>query len=208
MRYWGLGRRRRPGFSIIEIIVAVGLLAIVAATIFSTVNLEKDGDSARIAALAQNLEDLMQAIAGSEITLPATSFRQTVKVFPGNLTNLTSALTPLNAAVSKNSCGQPYTNTNVSAAGTSGPYYPIEFLAAGTKLADGFVASDAIVRANPATTTRSTIAIQFANVSLTDAQAIDGYMDGVIDGTIGAIQYTMSGSNPVTVSFVIAVRGC
>ena len=140
--------------------------------------------------------------------LTATSFRQTVKVFPGNLTNLTSALTALNAAVSKNSCGQPYTNTNVTAAATSGPYYSIEFLAAGTKLGDGFVANDAIVRADPSTTTRSTLAIQFSNVTLADAQALDGYMDGIIDGTSGAIQYTVSGTNPVTVSFVIAVRGC
>lgn len=203
-----VGAEGRRGFTILEIIVVVALVAIVAATIFSSTNLEKDSDSARIAAVAARLDDLMQAIAGTEITLPATSFRQTVKVFPGNLTNLTSALTALNAAVSKNSCGQPYTGTNVTAAGTSGPYYSIEFQAAGTKLGEGFVANDAIIRADPPATTRSTLAIQFNNVSLADAQALDSYTDGIIDGTSGAIQYTVSGTSPVTVNFVIAVRGC
>lgn len=192
----------------VEVVVALSIVSVLAAVIFFSLSLEKGGDSARIAELSGKLDDLMQAIAGTEITQPATSFRQTVKVYPGKLTDLTSALTPLNAAISDNSCGQPYTNTNVTAADAGRPYYSIEFQTAGTKLADGFVANNDIVRADPATTTRSTLAIQFPNVTSDDAQALDAYMDGITDGNNGAIRYTLNGTNPVTVSYLIAVRGC
>lgn len=199
---------KRLAFSMLEILVAVAVVTIIAATVISTLNFEKADDSARIAAVAKILDDLMQSIAGQEITLPATSFRQAVGVYPGNLVNLTDPLTALNAAISKNSCGQPYTATNVTNAAAKSPYYPISFLVAGTKFADGFVANDAIVRADPAATTRSTIAIQFPGVSLSDAQALDTYMDGPLSGTAGAIRYTVNGTNPVTVSFLMATRGC
>lgn len=192
----------------IEIVVALSIVSVLGAVVFFSLSLEKGSDSARIAIVAAKLDDLMEAIAGKEITLPATSFRQTVKVYPGKLTDLTSALTALNAAISKNSCGQPYTNTNVTAANLGRPYYSIEFQTAGTKLADGFVANNAIVRADAATITRSTLAIQFPSVTSDDAQALDLYMDGVADGDNGAIRYTLNATNPVTVSYLIAVRGC
>jgi prepilin-type N-terminal cleavage/methylation domain-containing protein len=199
-------RRSRPGFSIMEILTAVAVIAIIAAILVSNSNPETPNDRARYAAAADALNNLAQAIAGYEPTKARRSFHQVVGVYPGHLADLTTPI--LTTGTNKNICGAAYLSTNVSNwANAANPFYGSQLLAAGTRIAPGFTVQDALVLLNAAAASgnsANTMIIRMPTVTLADANGLDLAVDGAVNGTLGIIRYS-SASDPTVVDYYITI---
>lgn len=199
-------KSRRRGFSFPEIIVGLAILGILATVIFAQVSTASATASAqdRIAVVAAKLDELARAIAFFESTKPATSFRQTVGVYPSRLSQLVTAITAADA----NSCTALYTSGQVAA--WKGNYYSQNIPVGGYKLEEGFTTQDLLSRqpANTSIVSAGVLNIIIPGVARSDAAALSLAVDGDSTGTLGAIRYTASGDLPVTVSYRIEVGGC
>lgn len=198
------GARPRAGFTIVEIIVGVVVLSILAAVVIANVTpaAKQASDVERISVAAQNLDELARAIAFFEPTKPAFSFHQTVGVYPGFLSQLTVQLT----TSQRNSCGTTFTNQQVTA--WTGTYYGRQIPTTQFKVADGFIAQDALVRVptTNATQERGALYIVMPAVARSDAVSLGLNVDGDASGTVGAVRYPAG--DPVAVSYRIEVGGC
>lgn len=203
--------RRRPGFTIVEIITAVAVIAIIAAILVSSDTPESSNDRARYDAAADALMTLTEAVAGYEPTRQRRSFHQVVGVYPSKLSHLTTAIT----TVDLNICGNAYTGP-VGTAGTNlykwqnapNPFYGSQLLTAGTIIAPGFTVQNALVLLNAAAAaganSANTMIIRLPSVTLANAQGLDLAVDGVVDGTTGIIRYS-SASDPTVVDYYITI---
>jgi prepilin-type N-terminal cleavage/methylation domain-containing protein len=216
--------RRRSAFTLMEVIVAVVILAVLASTVvISVASSRTGGDEARIEQAAFVLEKLRDAIARYNIgDRGDTSFTWRISgltnkrggINPGALSQLTNQIT----ATSLNSCGVAY--GAVPPTNWLKNFYTQPIATGGSfKIADGFVANDQLVRYDAAgalsviagtdVTTPGTLAIVMPNVSLADAQALVFRMEGdTTRGNMSVIRFTPSGNAPVTVSYHMAIHGC
>jgi prepilin-type N-terminal cleavage/methylation domain-containing protein len=215
---------RRSGFTLMEVIVAVAILAILVSTVvISVASSRTGGDEARIDRAAFTLEKLRDAIARYNLgDRGDTSFTWRISgltnkrggINPGALSQLTNQIT----STSLNSCGVAY--GVVPPVNWLRNFYTQPITPGGTfKIADGFVANDQLVRYNAdgtlstiATTdvlTPGTLAIVMPNVALADAQALVFRMEGdTTRGNMSVVRFTPSGDSPVTVSYHFAIHGC
>lgn len=203
--------RRRRGFTIVEIITAVAVIAVIAAILVSSDTPETSNDRARYDAAADALKNLAEAVAGYEPTKQQRSFHQIVGVYPGKLSHLTTLIT----TTDKNICGNAYTGP-VGTAGTNlykwqnaaNPFYGSQLLTAGTIIAPGFSVQDALILLNPAAAplanSANTMIIRLPSVTLADAKGVDLAVDGTVDGTTGTIRYS-SASDPTVVDYYITI---
>lgn len=163
----------RRGFTVMEIVVAVALMAILTAITFPTIS--KYLSDQEIDTTASTLTDLKNAIA---------SFRATVGNSPSRLTHLTKAI----ASTDSTSCtgrapATPltlYGATNAPKWLTTGPFYPKPLSVYGTVLPIG-TASDTLFR-TAASLTASFLNITIHFVRFQDADALNDLMDGPGDG--------------------------
>lgn len=198
----------RRGFTIIELVVVIAILAILGAVIVSTTggsSASGQSDQERINMVANELDILSRALAFFEPTKAPISFKQTVGVYPSRLSHLTDAIT----TAKPNSCGVNYTAGQVAL--WTGGYYTRELPTTGLFLATGFTLQDLLVRtpANVNTQQHGTIAIVIPGVELSDAMLLDQTVDGIPSATGATVLFTPNNSStPVTVSYLSAIGGC
>ena len=197
--------RSLSGFSIIEVLTAVAVIAVIAAILVSNGNPETANDRARYDAAADALNNLAQAVAGYEPTRPRRSFHQVVGVYPSKLSDLTTPIT----TAGKNICNNAYLSTNVTNwQNAANPFYGSQLLTAGTPIAPGFKVQDALLLLNAAAAfganSANTMIIRMPSVALADAKGVDLAVDGVVDGTQGIIRYS-SASDPTVVDYYVPI---
>ncbi len=215
------------GFTIMELVVALAIVITLAAVAFSTYNpiAESDVDRARLA--ATKLNELREAINGFEPTLIPTSFQQntitatnTNGANPLRISDLTNKISSVSGQPnSKNSCGNTYVSTEVTAWAVRGPYWNGSVSGDSAVLAPGYVAQDLMVatQADPANFGAGTggnvtqyLAIRMPSVSLLDAQNLAEVVDGdnTGAGTLRTVKFTPSGTNRIPVDYLVVINGC
>jgi prepilin-type N-terminal cleavage/methylation domain-containing protein len=232
---------RRSGVTLVEVVVSIAILAIFATAVFVNVGSSaRTGDDAkRVEDAARMLEQLRDAAVRYNFGDPSpgglnartvagdTSFTSKISgpanlrggVNPGRLSELTNKI----ANADLNSCGGQFGLT--LAPNWTQNFFSRFIPVGGTiKLADGFVANDALERYNPAgvltnlapttlTTGAGTLAIVIPNVALADAQALAMLAEGdqpspLGSGNFAVVRFTPSGNAPVTVRYHMAIHGC
>lgn len=229
-----LHRATRRAFTMIEMVVALALVAIIGVTIF-VVNASSSSaglsDQDHIEKAARTLQDLSEAVAlwTNRGTGKQTSFFQIVGANPGALSHLTFLIT----TTQRNSCGRstPLTNQSRYTAAQvnrwAGQFFRQELPTTGFLVAPGFFAQDALLRYsavfNPAgppyfqqeyfttsnSSTPGTLAIVMPNVKHIDAVALAQRIEGDTMGIWGAVRFTRNFTNaPVTVEYHMGIHGC
>ena len=181
---------RRRAFTVIEIVVAVFILAVMSAAIIpALMGRIRDAQSS---ALSQTLFSLSLAVF---------EYRKAVSVNPEQLIQL--AAKPL--ATDNDACGNDITAANVN--NWRGPYVSRELLSGGIGIGDAKVSNVLARIAGPPT-------ILFIDVEFVDAQAaidIDRAYDGATDTpTTGTIRYqstALGRTTPVIINYPAAPAG-
>lgn len=231
-------RQLRRGVSLIEMVVALAVVAIIGVTIVFVTRSPRSGgfsggggETDHIEKAARTLQDLSEAIAlwTNRGTGIQTSFFQKVGPNPGNLSHLSFQIT----TTQRNSCGRstPLTNQSRYTAAQvnrwDGSYFRQELPTTGFLVAPGFFAQDALLRysavfnpggppyfqqqyfTNNNNSTPGTLAIVMPNVKYQDALALAQRVEGDTLGIWGAVRFTRNLTNaPVTVEYHIAIHGC
>jgi hypothetical protein len=236
----GVGASRRTAVTLFEVVVSVAILAVFATVVIVHVGASgRTGDDAkRVEDAAKMLERLRDAAVRYNFGDPSltglnsrningdTSFTAKISgigavrggVNPSKLSQLTTKITTSDV----NSCGGAF---NSSQANSWQQNFFSQPITTGTfKLADGFIANDALERYNPAgvltnlspatsVTGAGTLAIVIPNVALADAQALAMLMEGdqpspLGSGNFAVVRFTPSGNAPVTVRYHMAIHGC
>lgn len=193
--------------TVLELAVVIAILGVLGVVIVATTSgssAAQRSDQDRINEVASTLDQLARAMAFFEATLPKFSFKQTVGVYPGRLSHLT---TPISTS-QRNSCGAVYTSGEVALWQT---FYTREIPPTGFLIAPGFITQDSLARTPPntATTLRGELAIVIPNVTRADAALLARTVDGDSSGSAGTVRYTPNdGSSPVTVSYITLVGRC
>jgi prepilin-type N-terminal cleavage/methylation domain-containing protein len=191
---------RRRGFTVLEIIVALFLLAVVSAAVIPA--LMRRIKDAEKSALAQTLFSLSLAIV---------EYRKAVSVNPSNLTQLST----LPVASDLDACGLAL---NANAANWRGPYITREVIA-GVGIGDSRISNS--LRRVPGPPTRLFIDVEFVDAAIAadlDSQ-FDGatsspgagsvrYTTGIIAATATSPQYNAPPTGMVTLSYGLPITGC
>ena len=189
--------RRRRGFTVLEVIVAIFMIAVVSAAVIpALMNRIRDAERS---ALAQTLFSL---------SLATVEYRKAVSVNPRALSNL--AIQPgVNAT---DACGNALPPATV--ANWRGPYVTRELLASGVGIGDATIRDT--LRRHPGPPTL--LFIDVANVDAKIAADLDAQYDGATPTpTTGTLRYTAAailGALPaapagmVNVSYGIPITGC
>lgn len=215
------------GFTIAEVLVALAVVVVVAATAFSTYNPLAESDFDRASAAAAKLNALREAINGFEPTLIPTSFQQnTITVAntnganPIRISDLTNKISSANLAPnSRNSCNGLYISTEVTAWAVRGPFWSGVVSGDSAVIEAGYVAQDLMIAtpADPATFGGGTggnvtqyLAIRMPSVSLLDAQNLAEVVDGSNTGAglLRTVKFTPSGTNRIPVDYIVVINGC
>jgi hypothetical protein len=215
--------QRVRGATLAEVVVATAILAIIGSIVISTDLVVSPNDRERYAAAADTLNELAVAIAYSDATNAQTSFKWVIQKYPQKLSQLTKPITNADRDI----CGNLYINPTHTSRWTT-PFWPKELRTTGTTLVQGFDAQDNLAtfpdanlgfsnnttgvrQAAPtggiSTRNDGVIAIRMTNVTLDDAEGLDGAVDGTVDGTAGVVRYS-SATDPTTVDYYITVSGC
>lgn len=179
----------RRGLTLLEILIAIAMMAIIAAVVYPTVAGQlRTGQSA---ALGNQLANLRDAIA---------NYQQNVGAYPRLLTQLTN--TPV--AGDDDSCA-----ANLSLAERSawrGPYINRAIVGA-MPVGEAFVQTTMVrVPANTATTQAGMLQIQATGVPNDVANDLESRFDGNADLTAGNVIWTTAAGG--TLTFQIPIRGC
>jgi len=172
---------RRSGFTLVEVIVALAVILILAAV--AVPQLGGFLDQKRVEETATLLAQLRNSLYG-----PSTSFRTNVGANASRLSHLSTLI--VNG--DDDSCGGNYTNAERGDWPDGGPY--INWVidpTSGLRTPIG-QADDLMIRV-PAGGGGSTrrLRIRFNNsVTLVDAQALDVFVDGVLNGGTGVVQWS------------------
>lgn len=172
---------RRSGFTLVEVIVALAVILILAAV--AVPQLGGFLDQKRVEETATLLAQLRNSLYG-----PSTSFRTNVGANASRLSHLSTLI--VNG--DDDSCGGNYSNAERGDWPDGGPYInwvidPVTGLRTPIGQAD-----DLMIRV-PAGGGGSTgrLRIRFNNsVTLVDAQALDVFVDGVLNGGTGVVQWS------------------
>lgn len=190
---------RRWAFTLVEVIVALAVILILAAVAVPQLNGYLD--QKRVEESGTLFAQLRDALYG-----PGTSFRTTVGANAGRLSQLS---TPVGKG-DDNSCGDAFTGGQTKGWDKGGPY--INWVidpAAGLRTPIG-QAQDLMIRVpTKGGGATGTLRITFPNtVTLADAQALDVYVDGVLDGASGVVQWTkQAGTDMATVWYDVLIDG-
>jgi prepilin-type N-terminal cleavage/methylation domain-containing protein len=205
--------RRRVGFTLIEMITAMTIIATIVAIIIRVTVPESLNDRARVDAAADALASLATAIVAREPSKSPTSFKQVIGAHPSKLSQLTIPIT----TTDRNICNAVYSGLAVPAKpippgytlAWTKPFYYRQLSTAGTILTTGFTTQDALVLIGPApgVNQASTMAIRMPAIILRDAEALDLSVDGSMSPTTGTIIYNAA-NDPTSVDYYITISGC
>ena len=204
-------RRRRSGFTLIEVVVASAIMVILAAVTIPEV---MDAlDKKRIEDTYGILLDLHYGFVNSA----QTGFMNIVKTgasatntspVPGRLTELSEPIVSNDAVNYPNSCAGTFNTTATNSWTLGGPFITrVASVANGLALPIGQL-QNTLVRSAPLGTTPAWIEMQINNVDLNDAQALDLRVDGVAGASTGTIQYTTVGSITTVFYFIPIPNRC
>lgn len=170
-------RARRAGFALVEVIVALAVLLILAAVALPQI--AGYLDQKRIEETAAQLVIVRDALYRT-----TTGFRQAVGANAGRLSQLSTAITTSD----RDSCGATYNGGEVGRWDDQGPY--VNFVIdASTGMATPIgLANNALTRIVAGGTTR--LRISWTDASLSDAAALDLYVDGAAGWNTGTVQWT------------------
>jgi prepilin-type N-terminal cleavage/methylation domain-containing protein len=193
-------RRRTAAFSLMEIIVALAILAILGATTLPTI---KSGmDRAYVAETATRLQALRDGIYNP--ATGANAFFQVVGSYPGRLSQLSTAIVAQDATNSPNSCGGSYPNGAVNKWIASGPFvkYTIE---PGVGLGTPMGRIDDVLIREPANAAPGVLKMILPEAELDLVARLDLELNSGDGSGAGSVQWTPSATNVTTMSFEIPV---
>lgn len=187
--------RHGTGFTLIEIAVAVAVLAILSAILLATVVVERG--RSRVSESHEILAELVKTLHFYDTALAFGDIPPTEGRFPRQLSHLTIEITSSGGAtcpLCRNSCGVLYTGKNVDGWRRSGPFYPRDIPSSvGLRIPIGLV-RDSLIRipASASDENRSygRLQIRIDSVVLLDAQDLDERVDGVASPTAGLVTWT------------------
>lgn len=186
-------RAARAGFTLIEVLVVIGILAILAAIIL--VPMQRRQREAEATALARTLDAVAEAVM---------EYRTDVRRYPPTLTLLTTAPTVANTDL----CGRTLPASFV--ANWRGPYLERSVTATGLRVGDA-TALDALEK-EPATFTTSTVGNLLIVVQDVDSAAAvrmeETLESGATDLGAGTVRWTAGAGAMGTLRFAIPIKGC
>lgn len=185
-------RRKRSGFTAVEIVVALAIVAVLSALVVPQI-VGRIRESRR-SALSQTLFGLTQGIA---------EYKKAVTRYPFQLSLLT---TPPVAGTDKDACGNVLLSTNTN--NWRGPYVSRQLLITGISMGDGNI-SDTLQRiAGPPTY----LLMNVRNVDTEIAELLEAELDApppaVPNPATGTIRYTTPVGGQVILSYSIPISGC
>ncbi|MGI9139929.1 MAG: type II secretion system protein [Gemmatimonadaceae bacterium] len=225
--------RRRPAFTLVEMVFAVAIIAVIASSVVVSLSGYRDRRAVDDSyAFLVTLVDSVYAYERLITRLPARLNHLTTMIDGNRATNYQGTCPAANPALAscRTSCGASgtftgapagsynYTTADSLAWRDNGPFFHRPLDALGTVIGIGTV-SDVLVR-EPSNTggtlaesdqRRGVLQIQILSVLAASAQRLDRLVDGVDDQAAGTIQWTGSpgsdGRIPV-VFWRMPVRGC
>lgn len=170
-------RSRGAGFALVEVIVALAVLLILAAVALPQI--AGYLDQKRIEATAERLVVVRDALYKT-----TTGFRQAVGANAGRLSQLSTAITTSD----RDSCGATYSGGEVGRWDDQGPYVNFVIDATSGMATPIGLANNTLTRVTAGGTTK--LRISWTDASLSDASALDLYVDGVAGWNAGTVQWT------------------
>ena len=204
------------GFTLIEIAVAVAVLAILSAIVLATVVVERG--RSRVSESHETLSGLVKTLYAYDTALAFGDIPPTEGRFPFLLSHLTNEINITSSPpcqLCQNSCGAQYTGKNVDGWRRSGPFYTRDIpYAVGLRIPIGLV-RDSLTRV-PATAgdvSRSfaRLQIRIDGVALLDAQDLDERVDGIASPTAGVVTWTAAPDADGILSSIfwnVPIAGC
>lgn len=186
-------RRSRRGFTLVEVIVALAVILILAAVALP--QMAGYLDQQRIEETASLMARIRDALYG-----PSTSFRSNVGANASRLSHLSTPI--VNG--DDDSCGNNYSNGERGNWPDEGPYVNFVIDPVGGLRTPIGQADDLMTRVTGGGTW---LRINFNNtVTLADAQALDLYVDGTLNGTTGTVRWTpQAGTDMATLYYFIVI---
>jgi len=215
-----IARALRPrsleGFTLIEIAVAVAVLAILSAIVLATVVVERG--RSRVSASHETLSELVKTLYAYDTALAFGDVPPTEGRFPRMLSHLTNEINIITSPpcqLCQDSCGSLYTGKNVDGWRRSGPFYPRDIpYAVGLRTPIGLV-RDSLTRipASASDVSRSfaRLQIRIDSVAFLDAQDLDERVDGVASPTAGVVTWTAAPDADGILSSIfwnVPIAGC
>ncbi|HYC53301.1 MAG TPA: prepilin-type N-terminal cleavage/methylation domain-containing protein [Gemmatimonadaceae bacterium] len=197
------GQARRPrwaGFALVEVIVALAVLLILAAVALPQI--AGYLDQKRIEQTAEQLVIVRDALF--KTGTGSIAFRQAVSASAGRLSQLTIPITTSDRDI----CGNTYNTGDINRWDDAGPYVNFVIDATTGMATPIGLANNAMVRFNDGGTIKSRIT--WTNASLSDAQALDLHVDGVVNYNAGTVRWTpQNGVNGVvtTLFYDVVIDG-
>ena len=170
-------RSRGSGFALVEVIVALAVLLILAAVALPQI--AGYLDQKRIEETAERLVTVRDALY-----MPTTGFRQAVGANAGRLSQLSTAITTSD----RDSCGATYNGGEVGRWDDEGPYVNFVIDPSSGMATPIGLANNTLTRVVAGGTTR--LRISWTDASLSDATALDLYVDGTAAWNAGTVQWT------------------
>jgi general secretion pathway protein G len=184
--------RRRAGFTVVEMVVVIAIMAMVAAVLLPVVTGRlRDGQTT---AVAQTMDALSQAIAG---------YRTDVRRCPTRLQHLT---TPPPAGT-RDPCGRLVPQAFLDE--WRGPYIQTQVTAAGLRIRDATVQDT--LGTDPATFTPTTtgyLLLETVDIDAQVAAALAAAFDADDDPDDGVVRVIPAAQGLVTLRFGVRIRGC
>ena len=183
----------RPGFTLVEIVVAIAIIIILAAALAPGVLGVLDDE--RVEKAAETLEELVEAM---------TQMRFDDNDWPGRLSHVAWPITISDV----NICGANYTSGKVSQ--WAGPYVD-RVISPGVGLPIGIGRINDVLVREVVSGNDGYLKMQIDSVQIEDAEALNKLVDADAGGTIGTIRYTTSlvtSEGLLTVFYLRPIRGC
>ena len=186
----------RSGFTVIEVVVATAIIAVLSAVMFPVVS--EQLEQRRVDKAITTLKSLADAV---------TAFRANVGINPGRLVHLSNQI----LSTDLNSCGVAY---GVAPANLwAGPYYTRQVLVTtGLPLSEDNLGrvQNTLVRAPAAVATPGSLAFQVTGIPLEKVTLIEDAVDGDASATTGRVRWTTpaDANGHVTLSYHVAINGC
>jgi prepilin-type N-terminal cleavage/methylation domain-containing protein len=183
------GRLRFRGFSMMEILVALAIIALVLAVVVPMVARRlSDGEAGGV---ASTLDALRRGVL---------EYRADVRRYPTHLRYLSTA--PGSAV---DICNQTVPSSFLS--GWRGPYVDRSIGTGGVNVSDMTVL-DSIGRVAFTSSTTGDLAIRVDNVDSTVARRIERDQDATLDFAAGTIRWTQTSGTRGVLSLLVPARGC